>query len=105
MAACLALGPVADVVLPDHTVGPGHADQCSEIDKNPLQPQWAVIGAMNKAPVHAKRVAETHGYCGRGEKKDQRPPSKIDWPDDQCDKRHAGDPRGLAELTVPRNAD
>ena len=39
MTARLALRPVANVVLADHAIGPGHADQRAEIDEQPLQPQ------------------------------------------------------------------
>src|ERR1700738_5515886 len=44
----LALRPVADVVLADHAVGSRHADQRAEIDKQPLEPERTIEGAVNE---------------------------------------------------------
>src|SRR5258708_20174073 len=66
MAHGLSLRPVANVVLADHAVGPGHADKGTEINEQALQPKGAIEGAMDETAVHAKRMAEADGYC-RGE--------------------------------------
>ena len=54
MAASLALRPIADVVLTDHAVGAGHSDQGAEIDEQAFEPEWAVIGPVNEAAMHAE---------------------------------------------------
>ena len=76
MAARLPLRPVADVVLADHAVGTGHADQRAEIDEQPLQPERAVVGAMDEPAMHAERMAEADGDGRGGEKQRQRAPGE-----------------------------
>ena len=97
VAVRLPLRPVADVVLADHAVGTGHAHQRAQIDEQPLQPQRAVIGAVDEAAMHAERMAEADGDGRGGEEQRQRAPGEIERPADQGRQRHA--PRSTATLT------
>ena len=47
VASGLALRPVANVVLADHAIGASHADQGAEVNKQALQPEGALVGAVN----------------------------------------------------------
>ena len=98
VAAGLALRPVADVVLADHAVGAGHADQRAEIDEQALEPQRAVVGAVDEAAVHAERVAEADGDRRRGEEERQRAPGEGERSADQGRQRHRRDPQRFDRL-------
>src|SRR5262249_62415481 len=83
MAARLALRPVADVVLTDHAVWPGHPDQRAAIDEQAFEPERAVVGAVDKTAVHAERMAEADGDSAGRQEQRERVPGEHD--------RHADD--------------
>ncbi len=93
VAAGLPLRPVADVVLADHAVGAGHADQRAQIDEQALQPQRAIVGSVYEPAVHAEGVAEADGGRRGGQEEGQRTPSEKYRSGDQGRQRHDGDPQ------------
>src|SRR5262249_1055631 len=58
VASRLALRPIADVVLADHAVGAGHADQRAAVDEQPFEPERTVVGAVDEPAVHTERMTE-----------------------------------------------
>ena len=97
VTARMALRPVADVVEIDYAERPGDADQHTEVDEKPLEPQRTLIAPVNQAAVEAQRVAEaerrdrerkTHQHCARaaGERRNhksrpagQQIPERLGW--------------------------
>src|SRR5882757_7897957 len=100
MAHGLSLRPVANVVLADHAVGPGHADKGTEINEQALQPKRAIEGAMDEAAVHAKRMAEADGYCRGDDEYRQSTPGEEEWACDRRGERHARDPQRFGRFPI-----
>src|SRR3954471_9500836 len=78
VALGLPLPPVAQIVLPDHPEWSRHADEGAKIDEQTLDPERAIIRAVDQAAMHPERMAEADRHCRRHDEEEERPRRRND---------------------------
>ena len=100
-ASVLALMPVAHVMGPDHSIGPGHTNQGPQPDQTLFNPFGRLKGPVNQKPVNPDGMPGTNRYRCRDQKHARPAPAWRQQNGGDPTKTHGNQPNGFQ--SVPAN--